>query len=265
MEYRNLKLAQDFMHLLTLFERNNKVGNFTKNLIERTTVYSKCTKSVAAGKAGRIHFVNDRLLNAAYEFNVSSRSKLCIVNAGDCSVPGGGVSLGYPFAEESLCRSTNLYKSLSCRKVLDRFYDSGGSEYGSSCVVYSPKVIQLKTDDRSAEFLKHWFLFDVVTLAAPSSECSEDTMPDLKGVLLERLLLALKVASVRGVDTVVLNCLNYEKFGYPRELVAEVIGCVLAAHRNYFDDVLVSVWDYVGSGIDDFEFFKSTISKRVFN
>ncbi len=260
------KLMQDFMHLNAVIERPNKIRMFTRNMVEKTIVYSKCEESLDPVRSGRLIFTNDRILNAATKLNANEHSKICVINCGDRSIPGGGVTLGYPFTEESLCRSTNLYRSLSCTKVMTRFYGEGDPVYGTSSVVYSPKVIQIKTDDFNAEFLQHWFLLDVITIAAPSVKGIEYDELFLRSNLTEKLLLAFKVACRHSIDTVVLNDLNFQQRGYKESTIVKVLGSILKSYRKVFSNVVIAIYDYEDPGnLESFESLQDLIKKEIFD
>lgn len=257
-QQRNQKNKNDFEHLMSILERPGKINMFTQHTISRTSVYSKCSIHLRNDREGRLIFSNGRLVDVASNFNSGKGSRICVVNCGNGLKPGAGVQEGSVCAEADVCRCTNLFAGLNSAKVRQKFYEEhecSGDPFMSNKVVYSPKVIQIKSDDFASDFLPHWFIMDVATFAAPMKDTRFEYDPlAIKNTLIARLLMVFKIAQKHNIDVIVMNDLSYKVYGYERDIVLDTLRCICKLYRNAFSDVVIAIEDY-----DDFVFFKENM------
>ncbi|KAK0610687.1 hypothetical protein B0T17DRAFT_475815, partial [Bombardia bombarda] len=168
--------------------------------------------------------------------------RLAILNMASPLRPGGGLLSGATSQEESLCRRTTLYPSLS-----DTFYrlpEIGG--------IYTPDVLVFHVDDDpndehldKADGKKEWFFVDVVSAGAlrfPDVEQIEDDegrggekryVEEKDREMVRRKMVAvMRILKAKGVDRVVLGAWGCGAYGNPVGEVARAWRRVLMPGRE---------------------------------
>ena len=174
--------------------------------------------------AAEIRLTDSRTVNAAKKY---SGQRVCILNFASSVTPGGGVVNGSSAQEESICRVTTLYPSLSDDKAIAKFYYAHRikidnyemSRANNDDCIYTPDVIALRDDYGSLSLLdeKDRYSFDVITCAAPDLRHGRgaiDLGPDeIFELFCRRISRILTVAAVNNVEVMILGAFGCGAFG----------------------------------------------------
>lgn len=187
--------------------------------------------------------------------------RTCILNFASSVAPGGGVVTGAQAQEESICRVSTLYFSLSDPETAGRFYDSHWeliregkmNRRNRDDIIYTPGVIALR-DDANGEILmpeKDWYQMDVITCAAPDlrrlGDASQFTpaSEELRTVHEIRWRCILAAAARHEADVLILGAFGCGVFANPPELVVEAFNSVLPEFRHHFETIEFAVYSSV--------------------
>lgn len=143
-------------------------SNYMQELIPE---WEKIKKPAARfDRPARVIVSNKRSLEAAEQYLIYDT---CVLNFASATNPGGGVVKGSLAQEESLCRCTTLYESLTARGLWKTFYEAHRLQnnplHNDDCI-YTPDVVVIKTDTQSPEPLEQedWWRVNMITCAAPN-------------------------------------------------------------------------------------------------
>ncbi len=186
---------------------------------------------------------------AKREIEAGKGGRTAVLNFANAYSPGGGVVHGAMAQEECLCRSSNLYASLTMHYLIRNYYkwnSKNTGDMGSDAVIWSPDVTVFKSDDRIPVLLDKPFQVDVLTCAAPYYDAGKKhpvTMERLRDVFDGRIRNILEVAISQGVKVLVLGAFGCGAFNNPPDLVA---GCfrrqlIDRGYGKYFDRVVFSI------------------------
>ena len=181
-----------------------------------------------------------------------SKPRIAVLNFANPVEPGGGVKRGAMAQEECLCRSSNLYPSLTSEQVLGEYYavhQKGGAALASDRAIYTPGVTVFKTDDPIPKLMgrEAWFPVDVITSAAPYYP-SLPPMPEaaLLKLYQKRLRVIFEAAIDAGADVLILGAFGCGAFRNPPELMARAfLACI--RERRYTDYIPAIVFAVPGS------------------
>ena len=177
--------------------------------------------------------IEDTTFHAAQQYALKGDRKIAVLNFANAFSPGGGVLQGQMAQEECLCRSSNLYESLTMPYILKHYYQWNGKhcgDKGTDAVIYSPGVTVFKTDDEIPEKMEDWFQTDVLTCAAPYYDPGKRkpiSREELQQIFTKRIKNILEVAAANQVDILVLGAFGCGAFNNPPELVSETFRCLL--------------------------------------
>lgn len=180
-------------------------------------------------------------------FEAASCYKDCrvgVLNFANSFNPGGGVVNGSKAQEESLCRCSTLYDSLTTPYMMENFYGKHritDNDLGTDDVIYSPKIKVFKSDTACPKLMpkEKWYDVDVLTCAAPNIfvgfnetiEISDEELSNLHEIRLRKIL---DVAVSNEIDVMVLGAFGCGAFGNPPEVVATVSKKVIADYIHSF-------------------------------
>ena len=173
-----------------------------------------------------VEIVEDTSFHCASAY-AEGEDKVAVLNFANAYSPGGGVVNGAMAQEECLCRSSNLYESLTLSYLLRNYYKwnkKNTGDMGTDSVIYSPGVTVFKTDDPIPEDMDRWFRVDVITCAAPYYDVRRKRpvpLEKLAQVFYERIRNILEVAAANDVDILILGAFGCGAFNNPPHLVAE--------------------------------------------
>ena len=195
-----------------------------------------------------IDVTEDTTFHCAQSFTGGS-NKVAVLNFANAYSPGGGVVNGAMAQEECLCRSSNLYASLTIPYLLKNYYKwnkKNTGDMGSDAVIYSPGVTVFKTDDAIPEEMDRWFTVDVLTCAAPYYDPGKKrpvSMEKLEEVFHGRIRNILEVAAANDVDVLILGAFGCGAFNNPPDLVADVFRHLLVdkGYGRFFRQIVFAI------------------------
>ncbi len=177
--------------------------------------------------------------------------KIAVLNFANAYQPGGGVVHGAMAQEECLCRSSNLYESLTMPYLIRHYYkwnQKNTGDMSSDLIIYSPNVTVFKSDDTYPQELPEaeWFQVDVITCAAPYYDPRKKkpiSKEKLENVFYDRIQNILEAAIDNDVDRLVLGAFGCGAFNNPPDLAAEVFRHLLIdnGYAQYFDKVVFAI------------------------
>ncbi len=170
------------------------------------------------------------------------------LNFASAKHPGGGFLGGAKAQEESLARSSGLYKSLLKYPVYYAFHRGQKSCLYSDRMIYSPGCPVLRSD--RGDWLAQPYLVDFITSAAPNAGAIYKNEPHNRAwigtVFKERSSKLLALAAYHGCEVLVLGAWGCGAFRNDPDLVAPIFAEQLKPGGPYwgrFHKVVFSVLD----------------------
>jgi uncharacterized protein (TIGR02452 family) len=162
--------------------------------------------------------------------------------------PGGGFLSGARAQEESLARSSGLYRSLlRCPAYYDDHRSQRNTLY-SDRMIYSPRCPVFRSDDGTP--LERPYLVDFLTSPAPNAGAIQlnepHNIPLIEGVLRERSARLPSLAIHHSCEVLILGAWGCGVFRNDPVLVANIFWEHLSPGRPFwgrFRQVLFAVWD----------------------
>ena len=247
------KLTEIFEDTCLQYSNNELLIASCKNTKSTARLYPEeepieCKKDIYKDKAN-ILVSKKRSFEAASFYK---GSKIAVLNFANSFNPGGGVLYGSRAQEESLCRCSTLYDSISSEYMKKNFYQKHlekEDELATDDIIYSPKVKVFKSDTDFPQMLceKDWFDVDVITCAAPNIYVDFDEKLDISNEKLEkihekRLRRILDVALLNGDEVVILGAFGCGAFGNPPDLVATTAKKVISEYLYSFKTIEFAVF-----------------------
>ncbi|WP_414756446.1 TIGR02452 family protein [Anabaena sp. CCY 9910] len=171
-----------------------------------------------------------------------------VLNFASAKNPGGGFIRGAQAQEESLARSSALYKSLLKCPEYYNFHRHERSLLYSDWMIYSPICPVFKNDD--GELLAQPYIVDFITSPAPNAGMIQKNQPHLSvkipQVLMNRTSKLLSLATNQGCDTLVLGAWGCGVFRNDPSIVAQIFADLLLPGGQFwgrFKSVIFSVLD----------------------
>ena len=255
--------VNEFTEMLDYCNSNIRLTKLTKQLMNNTIVYGEGFVSKKAPKKQGVVYFEENLTLLSAERYLNTGKKIAALNFANPVEPGGGVWRGANAQEEYLCRSSNLYKSLTSKNSEKYYADNNkirsGNQFnsmflGTDEVIYSPRVTVLKTVGGYLAqciigykeiYADESFEIDILTCAAPFFSGSGYILPngDLKYLLMRRIKNIFEVAIENGVDVLVLGAFGCGAFHNPPEVVASAFReCLLdLRYVKSFDEIVFAV------------------------
>lgn len=175
-------------------------------------------------------------------------SRVGVLNFASAKNPGGGFLGGSRAQEESLARSSGLYKSLCACPEYYEFHRQQRSPLYSDRMIYSPGCPVFRNDE--GQLLAEPYAVDFITSPAPNAGAVEKNKPKLtdqiEPTLLGRSLRLLCLAAHRECDALVLGAWGCGVFKNDPVAVAEAFHAHLGPGgplHGTFRRVLFSVLD----------------------
>lgn len=229
------------------YEVNEKRISFKSNIVD-VKFYKEYT---AIGKIrdkayGNIVISNLDSFKASKKYAINSRT--AVLNFASARHPGGGFEAGSAAQEESLCRASTLYKSLSSdeAKIFYKMQQTGDLGLYHSHILVSPNVVVYK-DELGRNFEDNYTV-GVITAAAVNvgyarSRCN--SADAIKQEMLKRAREVIKVAIDEGYKSIILGAWGCGVFGNSPWDIAEMFRTVLVeeGYRWAFDNIEFAVYD----------------------
>jgi uncharacterized protein (TIGR02452 family) len=169
----------------------------------------------------------------------------CLVFA-SAKNPGGGFLSGAQAQEESIARSSALYRCQTAAGEFYSFHRRQGDLRYSDRVIYSPHVPVFRADDGA--LLEEPCTVSFLTAAAPNLGAIAANQPaatgTVPGVLATRAARVLAVAAAHGHRRLILGAWGCGVFRNDPAVVAEAFAAELARAEGHFDHVVFAVLDH---------------------
>lgn len=178
--------------------------------------------------------------------------KIAVLNFASATNPGGGVKTGSSAQEESLCRCSTLYPTLTQSWLWQKYYTvnrAAQDNLHTDACIYSPGIVICRTDDDYPERMeeKDWVIVDVISCAAPNlrqrpgnihnPEFGKAKTPgrdELYSLHLKRAKHIMHVSAAKGADALILGAFGCGAFANDPITVAEAYDEALKEYRQYF-------------------------------
>jgi len=175
-------------------------------------------------------------------------TKVGVLNFASAKNPGGGFLNGAQAQEESLARSSGLYRSLLKCPEYYEFNRNSRSLLYSNHIIYSPHCPVFRLDDGT--LLDDPYLVDFVTSPAPNLGAIERNEPKAKKqvpeVLRDRASKILTLAAYHNCDALVLGAWGCGVFRNNPAVVSQAFADLLLPSGVFwgrFNTILFSVLD----------------------
>ena len=169
-----------------------------------------------------------------------------VMNFANAHCPGGGFKLGANAQEESLCRCSTLYASITSQAAapMYRYNNSHVSSVESDHMIFSPDVLVFR--DINGALLSDPFLVSVVTVPAPNRHGAAlfAGAKVLAETMRRRIRILLRIAEQKRFRNLVLGAWGCGAFGNRPEEVAGHFKTVLVDEEfgRYFDEVCFAIY-----------------------
>ena len=198
-----------------------------------------------------------RTFEAAREY-ANRRKRVCALNFASSVTPGGGVTRGTTAQEESMCRISTLYASISDKETVGAFYERHrqmilseemGRENRDDCI-FTPQIRVIRDDTFECDMLpeNEWYSVDVITCAAPDLRHAENgrtyrpSIMELIEVFENRWRRILSVASEHKAEALILGAFGCGAFQNPPEVVVQAFNNAWDEYRTSFKTVEFAVY-----------------------
>lgn len=204
------------------------------------------------------------VINADSFETVKGYERPFVMNFADAYIPGGGFLGGSRAQEESLCRNSNLYQSLTTEKASEMYrYNIKHKELNcySDYMLLSKNVCVFRNAEN--ELLEEPYLVDVITIAAPNKKGAAFNVDreELYSVMKNRLRHMFNVAINNSNKTLVLGAWGCGAFGNSTKDVAQIFYELLCVenYEKHFDNIIFAIYN----DLPKFEIFQKIFRNRL--
>jgi len=167
----NIRIFEDTMNFCSydkeLSEAIIKQNQYTQIIPKEKDVdYSILTEGNS--EKTKIVISKSKTFDAARKY---TEGRTAVLNFASATTPGGGVTKGSSAQEESLCRCSTLYPTLTNERCWKEFYlphRENLNPLHNDDIIWIPDVIVFKDDDYKLLDRKDWKKISVITCAAPN-------------------------------------------------------------------------------------------------
>jgi uncharacterized protein (TIGR02452 family) len=188
------------------------------------------------------------LMGAERIYKTQNFQKIGVLNFASAKNPGGGFLKGSKAQEESLARSSALYKSLLMCPEHYNFHRGNESLLYSDSMIYSPSCLVLKNDDGTV--LEEPYYVDFITSPAPNAGAIFRNQPQdlnkISEVLYARGAKVLSLAAHHNCDALILGAWGCGVFRNKVPLVAQMFADLLLPKGLFwgrFKSIVFSILD----------------------
>lgn len=175
-------------------------------------------------------------------------AKIGVLNFASAKNPGGGFLKGSQAQEESLVRSSALYKSLVKSPQYYEYHRSHKSLLYSDRLIYSPGCPVFRKDDGT--LLEEPYLVDFITSCAPNAgeiwKQESESTGKIRETLYDRGAKLLALAADKGCDALVLGAWGCGVFKNDPSMVSQMFADFLLPNGQFwgrFKSVIFSILD----------------------
>lgn len=261
---RRQKLIEIFEDTQRFYTQNAQLANAVQAAKGATKLYEADDYSgepAAEGSEYLITVTMHKTFEAAMQIHKEHPEwKIAVLNFASATNPGGGVKTGSSAQEESLCRCSTLYPTLTQDWLWQGYYqknrDAQDNLHTDACI-YSPGVIICKTDDAYPERMaeKDWVTVDVISCAAPNlrkrpgnlhnpeyGAAKKISPEELYRLHLQRAKHILHVAAVNGAEALILGAFGCGAFENDPHVVAKAYADALKEYKEHFRHIEFAVY-----------------------
>lgn len=244
------EIANDTLKILELgFVNNTDIRSSLECALEYSALYIGTEPELEFKANGKyqttITLTNETSLEALERLAQVSKDEIMCLNFASAKNPGGGFLGGAQAQEESLARSSGLYKTLLNHPMFYEFHRKQHDLLYSNRMIYSPNVPVFKND--AGEILEPYNV-TFITCAAPNAGAiatnqahSTHLIPE---ILEERAALILGLAAQHQHQRLVLGAWGCGVFRNDPQMVARVFKDLLEGQfKNVFAEVVFAVYD----------------------
>ncbi|MEM9543663.1 MAG: TIGR02452 family protein [Cyanobacteria bacterium P01_E01_bin.42] len=238
---RLVNIADELQQCLTKtqFYDPDRLEKICDRILEQSPQFEQTTFSV----------INETTLQGAARLSQNEEiTRIGVLNFASAKNPGGGFLKGAHAQEESLARSSGLYRSLLKAPQYYEYHRQQQSCLYSDRMIYSPQCPVFRKDDGT--FLERPYYVDFITSPAPNAGAiarnSPREIPKIPATLQERSQKILALAASYNCDTLVLGAWGCGVFRNDPQMVAEIFVGHLGVEGKFwrrFRTVLFSVLD----------------------
>lgn len=174
-----------------------------------------------------------------------------VMNFASAHSPGGGFLNGANAQEESLCRESTLYCSLTSKASAEMYAYNGRhrNPCNYNAMILSPNVCVFR--DIKDEFLDEPFTTGVVTIPALNKNGGAKNIPQgaIDEIMVSRLRNLFATAAYYGYKNLVLGAWGCGAFGHEPKTVAKYFHEVIIYKEfgMYFDKIIFAILDRDGN------------------
>ena len=228
-----------------------------------------------------IKITKHKTFEAAMEIHSSHPPwKIAVLNFASATNPGGGVKTGSSAQEESLCRCSTLYPTLTQDWLWQAYYkknrDAHDNLHTDACI-YSPNIIICKTDEDYPKRMleRDWVRVDVITCAAPNLRQRPGNLhnpaagakpvsvkpEELYTLHLKRAKHIMHIAAVHGIDALILGAFGCGAFANDPNVVARAYRDAVIEYGSYFKLIEFAIYCRAHE-TDNYDAFKKAFLTR---
>lgn len=204
---------------------------------------------------GTIEIRNESTLKAVHRLSIiEGKENVCALNFANALIPGGGVLQGRRAQEETLCRSSALYYSITQPKG-SLFYQHHATNkirgIASNALIYSPDCPTWVVDKK---ILDQPFLTSFISSAAVDNSYNLLKREEIRQIHDKRVQSIINCAIINGVKNFVLGAYGCGAFLNKPEDIAHSFKRYLVDEekRFYFDTISFGIIGYNTTNIDAF-------------
>ncbi|MBE6869241.1 MAG: TIGR02452 family protein [Ruminococcus albus] len=187
-----------------------------------------------------------------------------VMNFANAHNPGGGFRLGASAQEESLCRCSTLYSSITSKtaSVMYRYNNTHLSKVESDYMLFSPEVWVIRSSDLKLK--ADPFKVSVITIPAPNRRGAAFLASDslIESTMTSRIRIMLHIAAFHGCKELVLGAWGCGAFGNSPQKVSGYFRKVLIdeGYEKCFTHIVFAVYGKTDG--KNFTAFRETFSDR---
>lgn len=169
--------------------------------------------------------------------------KICILNFADALKPGGGYLNGRSPQEETLCRQTLLYPTLTNKNSWKLYSDNRSNKQNAidhDTMIYSKDVYVIRDD--SYELIDHPFQINIISSAAVDNR--KGNIENSQKIMERRIRKIIKLAAYEENDILILGAFGCGIFKNDPKDISKIYRKILIEEgmKDYFESVWIPVY-----------------------